>query len=75
MSKTQQEYEELLEKILDDKGSITITEFIDFLEKRNNSWQDQQIVRNIVSNRWHSDSPFSQGILNYDEETGEITKN
>jgi len=76
MSKrTQQDYEELLYKILEDKPYITIHELLDFLEKRGDSWNDQQIVRNIVSNREHAKSLFSQGILHYDEPTGRITKN
>jgi hypothetical protein len=76
MSKrTQQDYEELLYEILEDKPYITIQELLDFLEKRGNSWNDQQIVRNIVSNREHVNSLFSQGILHYDETTGRITKN
>ncbi len=74
MKKTQHEYEEIMIKILDDKSSITITEFIDFLEKRNDNWNDQQIVKNIVSNRFNSPSPFVNGILKYNETTGEITK-
>lgn len=71
--RTQQDYEELLIRILEDKQSITIDEFLDFLDKRYQSQNDQQIIRNIVSNRANSTSPFQKGILHYNEENGLIT--
>ena len=74
MKKTQHDYEEIMIGILDDRESITIKDFIDILEKRDDDWNDQQIVKNIISNRSNSPSPFAGGILSYDDNTGKITK-
>lgn len=74
MKKTQQDYEKIMIGILDDRESITISDFIEILEKREDEWNDQQIVKNIISNRNNSPSPFANGILSYDNNTGKITK-
>lgn len=74
MKKTQHDYEEIMIGILDDRKSITIADFIDILEKRDDQWNDQQIVKNIVSNRNNGPSPFTNGKLKYDSKSGQITK-
>ncbi len=75
MKHNQDHYQDLLIKILDDRENITTSVFLDFLKKRKESLVNQQIVKNIISNRHHLCSPFSKGILNYNENTGKITKN